>query len=121
MELTENQEVFRKSLENALGKAWDDESFKKELIASPLRAIEDLTGEKLNLKEGVKIVVLDQTDPSTFYFNIPTRPNLEDIELTEDQLGLVAGGIINPTYLAMKAAEAVNSCIQGAKSLLKYF
>jgi len=39
--------------------------------------------------------VRDQTDESTVYINIPTKPNTEDVELNEDQLEAVAGGKAN--------------------------
>lgn len=90
MELTKNQEVLQKVLE----RAWDDANFKKELVANPMEAIEKLTGEKLELPNGKKLVILDTTDESTVYLKIPTRDSVES-ELTDEQLELVAGGV-NP-------------------------
>lgn len=92
MELTENQKATKEVLAQVLIKAWEDENFKKELIATPSEAIEKFTGEKLSLKDGVNISVVDQSDHNTFYFNIPAEPNAEDVELTEEQLEMVAGG-----------------------------
>ena len=105
MKTTENQEQFTKSLEAALAKAWQDGSFKQELIASPAKAIENLTGKKFTLKEGVEMVVVDQSKANTFYFNIPNKPDFDNVELTEEQLELVAGGgIIDDVISAAKTA-----------------
>ena len=88
MEITKTQEVLQK----IITKAWEDEAFKKELIENPVNAIEELTGEKINLPEGKTIVVKDQTDASVVFINIPTEPSLESMELNEEQLEAVAGG-----------------------------
>lgn len=88
MKLTQQQEL----LGQVISKAWEDESFKKDLISNPVEAIEKLTGKKIELPEGKTVVVRDQTDESTFYINIPTKPDLNDIELTEEHLEQVAGG-----------------------------
>ena len=92
MELTKGQEKFQKTISETIVEAWENESFKQELIMAPLETVEKLTGEKLNLKENIKMVVIDQSDKSTFYLNIPHKPSLEDMELSEEQLELVAGG-----------------------------
>ncbi|WP_299618550.1 NHLP leader peptide family RiPP precursor [uncultured Tenacibaculum sp.] len=92
MELTKEQEL----LQEVIHKAWEDESFKQELVANPVAAIEKLTGQQVNLPEGKTLVVRDQTNESTVYINIPAEPNMEDVELNEDQLEAVSGGTINP-------------------------
>lgn len=88
MEFTREQ----KFMQTVINKAWEDESFKKALVANPVEAIEELTGEKLNLPEGKQLVVRDQTSEETIYINIPAEQNLEDVELNEEQLEAVAGG-----------------------------
>ncbi len=103
MELTKNQEVLQKVLE----RAWDDANFKKELVANPMVAIEKLTGEKLELPKGKKLVILDTTDESTVYLKIPTRESVES-ELTDEQLELVAGGV-NPII----GGGLIVSCMAG--------
>ncbi len=83
--------------ESVLGiitKAWEDETFKKQLIASPVETIEKFTGKSFNVPDEKKIVIADQSQKDTIYINIPPKPNLEDIELTENQLETVAGGNI---------------------------
>jgi hypothetical protein len=87
MEFTQEQKIYSEIIQ----KAWEDAEFKKALIANPLEAIENLTGEKLNLPEGKTLVVRDQTDDSTAYINIPAKPKM-DMELSDEQLEMVAGG-----------------------------
>ena len=88
MELTKQQELFKTIIE----KSWKDEAFRQELIANPLETIEKETGVKMNIPEGKTFVVKDQTDESKVYFNIPAKPNFENMELNEQQLEAVAGG-----------------------------
>ena len=87
MKPTQDQLVIREIIQ----KAWEDESFKKRLIESPVEAIESLTGQPLNLN-GRTLIVRDQTDPGSLYINIPAKEETQDAELTEDQLDYVSGG-----------------------------
>ncbi|RSK47566.1 NHLP leader peptide family RiPP precursor [Hymenobacter rigui] len=73
-------------------KAWEDPQFKEELMKNPAATMEKFAGHKLNLAEGQKLVVVDQTDTSTVYFNIPRKVDVDSLELTEEQLETVAGG-----------------------------
>ncbi|MFD0862936.1 NHLP leader peptide family RiPP precursor [Sungkyunkwania multivorans] len=91
METTREQQLF----ETIVNEAWENETFKADLIENPVSAIEKLTGEKLNIPEGKKLVVRDQTDAATVYINIPAKPEMEDVELNEEQLEAVAGGCYN--------------------------
>jgi hypothetical protein len=75
-----------------ISKAWEDIDFRKSLLTDPIIAIENLTGAKIIIPEGKTLVVNDQTDKSRVYMNIPSEPNIEDIELTEEQLEIIAGG-----------------------------
>lgn len=79
-------------IEVIISKAWEDINFRKELIADPVKAIEKLTGVKVVLPEGKSLIVNDQTDKSIIYVNIPAEPEIESMELTEEQLEAVAGG-----------------------------
>ncbi len=79
-------------IEAVISKAWEDTAFKTELIADPIKAIERLTGVKVVVPEGKTLVFLDQTDKSRIYVNIPAEPEVENMELTEEQLEAVAGG-----------------------------
>lgn len=79
-------------IEAIISKAWEDASFRKELLTDPVNAIERLTGVKVVLPEGKSLVINDQTDKSKVYVNIPAEPEIENMELTEEQLEAVAGG-----------------------------
>lgn len=73
-------------------KAWDDPQFKSDLVSSPVETLERFTGQKANLSHNQKLVVVDQTDESTTYLNIPKKVDTESLELTDEQLEMVAGG-----------------------------
>lgn len=88
MEQKKEEEVLRL----IISKAWEDVNFRKNLIDNPITAIENLTGAKIILPEGKTLVVNDQTDKSKVYMNIPVEPSIEDIELNEEQLEIIAGG-----------------------------
>ena len=114
MELSQQQEEFKKDLATAIAKAWEDVSFKKELVASPKEAIESVTGRKLHLKEEINFVVTDQSNTDTFYFNLPSKPDLRNMELTEEQLELVAGGgdeLTNGEVAVIVAGAAVGVAV----------
>jgi hypothetical protein len=88
MEITKSQQL----LQQVVTEAWENADFKKKLIADPVNAIEELTGEKLNIPEGKTFVVKDQTDESTVYINIPAEQKMDNVELNDAQLEAVAGG-----------------------------
>ncbi|MGH1387219.1 NHLP leader peptide family RiPP precursor [Kordia sp.] len=88
MELTKKQKL----IETIVQKSWEDDAFKQELIANPVKVIESIIGEPLDLDEGKTIIVNDQTDASNVYINIPPQLDLDDVELTEEQLEIIAGG-----------------------------
>ncbi|MFV0247945.1 MAG: NHLP leader peptide family RiPP precursor [Tenacibaculum sp.] len=98
MELTKEQKLFQ----TVVQKAWEDTTFKQELINNPIEAIENLTGKRVKLPEGKTVVVRDQTDASVVYINIPAEPNMEDLELSEEQLEIIAGGgNVLPPYFSI--------------------
>ncbi len=90
MEFTKEQKLFQ----TIINRAWEDDVFKQKLISNPHKAIEDLTGEKVQLPEGKKLVVRDQTNEEVIYVNIPATQEMDDVELNEEQLEAVAGGVI---------------------------
>jgi len=92
MELTREQKLYQ----TIINKAWEDKSFKQELLTNPHQAIENLTGEKVQLPEGKTLVVRDQTSEDVVYINIPAAQETDDVELDEEQLEAVAGGTILP-------------------------
>ncbi len=90
MEFTREQKLFQ----TIINKAWEDEAFKQELLNNPHEAIENLTGEKVQLPEGKQLVVRDQSSEEVIYINIPAEQKMDDVELNEEQLEAVAGGVI---------------------------
>ncbi|MBK6948965.1 MAG: NHLP leader peptide family RiPP precursor [Haliscomenobacter sp.] len=96
METTQEQKLNAQVIQ----KAWEDAQFMSDLKANPVAAMEKLTGHKIGLPEGQKLVVVDQSDDSTVYFNIPRKINVDSMQLTEEELELVAGGI-TPTFIAL--------------------
>ncbi|WP_415328995.1 NHLP leader peptide family RiPP precursor [Chryseobacterium sp. MMS23-Vi53] len=88
MEFTQEQKMYAEIVQ----KAWDDAEFKNELVNNPVATIEKFTGKKLNLPEGKKLVVRDQSDESVVYINIPAAKSTVDAELSEEQLEAVSGG-----------------------------
>ncbi|TCP24023.1 putative ribosomally synthesized peptide [Tenacibaculum skagerrakense] len=89
MKSNQQEELFQK----VISEAWENETFKKELLENPVEAIEKLTGKTLQIPEGKKFLVRDQSDELNVYINIPANRTVEDAELNEEQLELVAGGI----------------------------
>lgn len=79
-------------IQMVISKAWEDVEFRRELLVNPVEVIEKLTGVEVVLPEGRELVIVDQTDKSKVYVNIPSDPTIEDIELTENQLEIIAGG-----------------------------
>ena len=86
-----------KLIDSIVRKAWRNNVFKQELITNPLETIERLAGKKINIPEDKTIVVQDQSNSSVIYINIPAEPNMDDMELNEEQLEIIAGGGIIPT------------------------
>ncbi len=89
MEITKEQKLYAEIIQ----KAWEDSQFKQELMENPATAIEKLTGQKIQLPAGKTLVVKDQTDEANIYINIPAKSNFEDVELNENQLEAVSGGL----------------------------
>lgn len=92
MELTSEQEKSLKLLQIIINKAWQEIFFIEELIDNPIDAIKKATGQRVKLPEGKTLIVNDQTDKAIIYINIPAEPSFEDMELSENQLEIVAAG-----------------------------
>ena len=90
MAFTENQ--TKDIIAFALTKAWEDDNFKKELLASPIDTIENLTGSRLNFKESIENQVVEPTKSEDFNLYMPSNVATSDLELTEEELELVVGG-----------------------------
>jgi len=102
----QDQEKGAELMKTLVEQAWESATFKEQLIKNPVSTIEQVTGKELTLNNDKRIVVEDQTDNSVIYFNIPAKVNIDELELTEEQLELVAGGI-TPAVVGFGAAIAV--------------
>ncbi len=91
MELINDQKI----LESIVKKAWEDSVFKSNLLTSPVATLESFLGKPIHLPEGKTISVVDQSNSSVIFINLPADPNvyLEDVELTEEQLDIISGGV----------------------------
>ncbi|WP_124019390.1 class IIb bacteriocin, lactobin A/cerein 7B family [Flavobacterium hydrophilum] len=87
----EVQEKGAELMKTLAQKAWESTAFKEQLVNNPVATIEQVTGKTLPTDK--KIIVDDQTDESVIYFNIPAKVNFDELELTEEQLEMIAGGI----------------------------
>ena len=92
MNLQKAQENSQKNYQRLMNKCWEDESFKQNLIESPEATLEQFFGTPPRDKGQSRIVVNDQTDSSVLHINIPPKPNVDDLELTDAELEAVAGG-----------------------------
>ena len=99
MELTNEQKLYGEIVQ----KAWEDPEFKQALMDSPAEAIEAATGQAVDVPAGKALKVVDQSDPNYAYLNIPARPNMDDLELSDEQLEMVAGGEFIATAIIVSA------------------
>ena len=109
MENIENQQGMD-LLKTIVEKAWEDPKFKQQLINNPSKTISNITGKDLNteLLNGKQLVIVDQSDESKLYLNIPIKPTL-NLELSEQELELVAGGGCSVRQAGLDSAEWVMS------------
>lgn len=90
MELKNCSEQEQKNWEIIFEKCREDAAFKQALVANPVQVLEEITGDKLDL-HGFEYVITDKSDATKIYIDIPT--DTENVELTDEQLELVAGGL----------------------------
>ena len=95
MKITQEQQKQGQELVQTLvEKAWKNATFKEQLISNPEATIEKVTGIKANFSKETEIKVEDQTDSNIIYLNIPQKVNLDNFELTDEQLEMVSGGFV---------------------------
>lgn len=94
---------------DVINRAWSDDNYRDELVASPAAAIKSATGYEL--PEGAKVVVVDQSDPSVSHLNIGPKPDMDDMELTDEQLEAVAGGEIWLLTLTVVVVGAISAAV----------
>ncbi len=83
-----------------------DVRFKERLIETPYQTIKKVFGDYHQLRDR-KIVVEDQSDSKYIYINIPPKIDIDDLELSDDELEKVAGGVFTTPVCVALAAAAV--------------
>lgn len=94
IEIRETAEV----LNTLVRKAQENEGFKRQLMQNPRATINAFTKGEIEIPKSKNIVVVDQMEADTVYFNIPPEPNLDHLELSDEELEYVAGGISPAGY-----------------------
>jgi len=79
-------------LKTIIQEAWENTSFKNDLISNPIETIESFTGNKFSINSATSLVVEDQMNADTIYLNIPRKTNINDFELSDEQLEMISGG-----------------------------
>lgn len=80
-------------------KVREDATFKRSLLDNPLKTIEHFAGCRIIIPQGKKITIVDQTDPTTVFINLPSESDTEDVELNEEQLDIISGGTGEPVIV----------------------
>lgn len=88
----EQQKKAEKLIQNLIEKAWSSNEFKDQLIKSPELTIQEFTNKDFTMLENKKLYIEDQTDSSIIFLNIPSKQDHSNMELTDEQLEIVAGG-----------------------------
>ena len=109
MNLTQEQESAQRLIKDINEKCHEDSAFKSALLENPVATLESFMGKEINLPEGKELVVVDQTDDSKVYLNLNAKPNYDSMELTDEQLELVAGGefIVGGVIIGVVAGAAL--------------
>jgi len=108
----QQKQKMQEIINTVISKCWEDESFKKEVINDSVSAITKLTGEPFTIPAGKKFVAVDQTAENTIYLNIPPMPDLDSLELSDEALEQVAGGV-TPTTLVLFTYFAAAATVGG--------
>lgn len=117
METIDKQQKAEELMKTLIDKAWKSPEFKEQFIKNPVGTIREVTGTDIQLPENQRIVVVDQTDESIMYFNIPRDPS--SMELSSEQLETVAGGGSGPGDLSYDAGYVIGGWIKDAVDWVK--
>ncbi|VEP15570.1 Nitrile hydratase-like protein (modular protein) [Hyella patelloides LEGE 07179] len=105
----QNPQRSRNEIEaHLVAQVWKDETFKQQLLANPKVVIEREFGVQLPATLNVQVM---QEDADTLYITLPAPPpNVNEDELSEEDLEAVAGGITP----AVAAGAGIISGIAGS-------
>lgn len=112
----EHQIQGKKFYNKIIDLALTNNEFKENLINEPENTILNLLPKEFIKPEGLKITAEDQSDINKVFLNIPSKPNLDEFELTDEQLGMVAGGI-GPVALSAAAIVGLGALFVGSVGL----
>lgn len=93
-----------------VNKCWEDDNFKQRFIQSPNETLAETFNKKFVSDNGKGIVVVDQTDSEVININIMPPPDIDNLELTDEQLEQVAGGFspaLASSYWCLAGVSAV--------------
>lgn len=105
----EQQEKGAKLLQTLTQESWKNSTFKEQLINNPVETIGEVIGKQLKGFDK-KIIVEDQTDESVIFLNIPAQPKMDELELTEEELEQIAGGITPTVAYVIGCAAGIGVC-----------
>jgi hypothetical protein len=83
-----NSEQQGKQWGQIVKKAWQDEDFKKRLLAEPTAVLKEYD---LEIQPGIQVRVIENTD-KIIHLTLPAKPQTG--LLSEEELGHVVGGLI---------------------------
>lgn len=102
--------------ESIIIEALKNDLFKKQLIDKPRKTINKYANGEFYLSDEIKVVVDDQSDQSLIYLNIPAKIDIDELELTDEELNHVAGGgttwslLSGLICLGYQVAKALDDC-----------
>lgn len=111
-------EVCNKLIE----KSWEDSQFKNQFIENPYKVFKNETG--VEFPKSHKLIVEDQSDKSVIYINIPSRPNIDEMELSDEQLEMVSGGgtpVIGVAAVCVGGVLAVGAVLFVGAAVVGYY
>ena len=104
--------------DSIVNEALTNDEFKNQLIDNPRKAINQFANGEYYLSEDLNVIVHDESDTNFIYFNIPAKIDMDDIELSNEELEIVAGGGTSWTWsllsslicLGYQTAKHLDNC-----------
>lgn len=110
-------------INDLIAESHKNQNFKENLIANPKTTIEEFTNFDVKITKDIHLCVEDQTQKDIIYLNIPRRIDLDDIELTQEELETVSGGstggCVATGVAAWFVADYIDGFYNGIKDRLK--